>query len=363
MGGQRVELCGVSVDVETEYEEFARYLEGQFPERVTEARLADVVVRVRWTEGAEELTPRTVFPGWEVETRIDRHVHAGAGGVVCLQMDDAPQVAIACAPGTPRRFEVRFHYAVDPVGWRRTVKRALRGRRLAGLRRARMSTLTYYAIYYAVWWHLEAQGLAHPLHAGAVAIDGRGLLLAGLPGCGKSTLAASFLGTPGVELLADNVVLHDGARIFGCFEPLLLDEPTRAWLAERVPLSAVGRSHQYARDAFHAPHRVDALPLGAAVILARGRDTRLERLGARECARMLLAINEAAKEIRRYHVLAGIFALVEREGLRHYEQRIAHLDALLAGVPCYWLRVREGAPGEALGVLRELTGPAREAAS
>src|SRR5204863_4425714 len=138
--------------------------------------------------------------------------------------------------------------------------------------------------------------------AAGVALDGRGLLLAGLPGCGKSTLAASFLGSPGVELLADNVVLHDATHVYGCFEPLLLDAATRAWLAERVPLHAVGRRHQYDRDAFHAPHRTGGVPPGAAVILARGRETRVERLGARECARMLLAINEAAKEVRRYHV-------------------------------------------------------------
>ena len=40
-------------------------------------------------------------------------------------------------------------------------------------------------------------------------LDGRGILLGGLPGCGKSTLVTSFLGTPGAELLADNIVLHD----------------------------------------------------------------------------------------------------------------------------------------------------------
>jgi len=174
---------------------------------------------------------------------------------------------------------------------------------------------------------------------------------------------ATALAADGLELLSDNVVLHDGGQIFGCFEPLLLDAATRAGLGPRLPLTPVGRQHQYARDAFHAPHRVGGVPLGAAVVLARGRETRLERLAPRECARLLAAINEVAKEVRRYHVLAALLGLLERDALAHVEARVADLDRLLAGVPCYWLTVREGVPAEATALLRELAGRAKEAAS
>jgi hypothetical protein len=307
--------------------------------------------------------PDAVFPGWPTETRVDRHVWLGPGTVLCLRQDDAPQIAVASRPGPPRRLELRFHFSLDADGWREGARRLLRWRRLPALRRGRLSTLTYYAVYYPVWWHLEARALAHPLHAAAVALDGRALLLGGLPGCGKSTLATSFLGTPGADLLSDNVVLHDGAAVHGCFEPLLLDAATRGWLAERVPLTPIGRRHQYARDAYHLPHRTGGVPLAAAVVVARGRATRLTRLAAGECARLLLAANEAAKEVRRYHVLAALLGLAEREALAHLEQRIVDLDRLLAGVPCYWLEAREGAPAEAVATLRELAATAREAAS
>ena len=367
MHRQRIELCGVSVEVETDHADFGSYLAAQFaPCTATEP--ADVAVRVRWTDGPRaQLAPRAVFPDWPVETRVDRHVWLGAGTVLCLRQDDAPQIAIASRPtpatGPPRRLELRFHFSLDAEGWRETAKRFLRWRRLATLRRARLSTLTYYAVYYPVWWHLEARGLAHPLHAAGVALGGRALLLGGLPGCGKSTLATALLAAPGAELLSDNVVLHDGAELHGCFEPLLLDAASRARLAERVPLSPVGRRHQYARDAYHAPHRDDGVPLAAAVVLARGRATRLERLAADECARVLLAANEAAKEVRRYHVLAALLGLAERPALAHFERRIVDLERLLAGVPCYWLEVRDGAPEEAVAILRDLAGPAREVAS
>src|SRR5207253_8889564 len=59
----------------------------------------------------------------------------------------------------------------------------------------------------------------------------------------------------------------------------------------------------------------------------------------------------------------GSLGLLERDALAHVEARVADLDRLLAGGPCYWLTVREGVPAEATALLRELVGRAKEAAS
>jgi hypothetical protein len=129
-------------------------------------------------------------------------------------------------------------------------------------------------------------------------------------------------------------------------------------------VTALGRQHPYMRrDAFHAPHRTGGVPVGAAVVVTRGPETRLEPLAPGECARILIAINQAAKEVRRYHVLAAVMGLVEREALGRAGERDSHLHRLLAGVPCYRLQVREGAPAEAVAVLVDLMAPpAREVA-
>lgn len=295
--------------------------------------------------------------------RVDRHIEMGPGRLVWTRVDDAPQIAVATehADGI-RRFELRYLFTLGGGGWRERLKRVARARRLPTLRRGRFSTLTYYSVYYPVWWHLESRGAAHPLHAAGVALHGQGVLLAGLAGAGKSTITANFLGVPGAELLSDNVVLHDETRLFGCFEPLLLDASARAALGAGHGLTPLGRRHVFARDAFMAPHRTDGVPLAAAVLLARGSGTRLVRLGARDLARMLLAINEAAKEVRRYHVFAAILGLVEPTGLAQVAERAARLERLLARVPCYRLEMREANPAEAVAMVSELVSPAAEVA-
>src|SRR5438094_200705 len=329
----RIELCGVALDVVTDHPALARYLEGHFSNLQPAGAAAgdpDVSVRVRWTEGPRDsVRPETVFPGWQADTMIHRDVHVGPNRVMWLRVDDVASLAIASEHGgRTRRFELCFHFGLGSRGWRERLKRA------AG----------------------------HPLHAAGVAIGGRALVLAGLPGAGKSTLATSLLAVPGAELLADNVVLHDGRQIYGCFEPLLLDEQARAWLGQRSALRALGRRHVFARDAYHAPHRTGGLAPGAVVVLARGRETRLTPIDAETCARTLLAINEVAKEVRRYHVLAAILGMVEPEAQAQAHERAARLERLLAGVPCYVLEAREGAPAEAVALLRDLVTPARQAA-
>ncbi|TMB37875.1 MAG: hypothetical protein E6J55_25485 [Deltaproteobacteria bacterium] len=363
----RIELCGVALDVVTDHPALARYLEGHFSNLQPAGAAAgdpDVSVRVRWTEGPRDsVRPETVFPGWQADTMIHRDVHVGPNRVMWLRVDDVASLAIASEHGgRTRRFELCFHFGLGSRGWRERLKRAVYRRKLPALRRSRLSTLTYYAVYYPVWWQLESRGAGHPLHAAGVAIGGRALVLAGLPGAGKSTLATSLLAVPGAELLADNVVLHDGRQIYGCFEPLLLDEQARAWLGQRSALRALGRRHVFARDAYHAPHRTGGLAPGAVVVLARGRETRLTPIDAETCARTLLAINEVAKEVRRYHVLAAILGMVEPEAQAQAHERAARLERLLAGVPCYVLEAREGAPAEAVALLRDLVTPARQAA-
>jgi hypothetical protein len=74
---------------------------------------------------------------------------------------------------------------------------------------------------------LERRGL-HRLHAAAFSVEGHGVLLAGAPGTGKSTLLLQALRTGGGELLSDDTPLIGRDAIIKAF-------PLRLALAEGSP--------------------------------------------------------------------------------------------------------------------------------
>ncbi len=381
LSGKVVELCGVSVDVRSENPAFSAYLDNQFPfsssfgaammpgQRQAPSNAAtnatkpplqsggeNAAIRslVRWTEGPRpDFDPGKVFPGWEAGEQLDRYIHASPDGLLWLRVDDVPQIAIASNwKGGRRSIELRYHFTLGAGPFLEPLKRLARWRWLPAKRRHRFSTIVYYAVYYPVWWHLECTRAAHPLHAGAVVLDGKAILLAGLPGSGKSTVAVSFLNVPEAALLSDNIVLHDGTNIWGCYEPLLLGDEHSS---RPAGLHQTGQRHAFNRNAYHAPHLNRAFSPSAVVILCRGKRTELEAIPNSQCFRMLLAINEAAKEMRRYHVFGAVFSIAESRGLECALTRVSRLEQMVGSLPCFRLHVREGAPEEAVNELTRLS--------
>src|SRR5437899_3870224 len=127
---QRIDLCSVALDVVTDHPPLARYLEDHFSHlqpAVAAAGDPDVSVRVRWTEGPREsVRPETVFPDWQVDTMIHRHVHVGPNRVMWLRVDDVASLAIASEHGErTRRFELCFRFSLGRGSWRERLKRAV----------------------------------------------------------------------------------------------------------------------------------------------------------------------------------------------------------------------------------------------
>ena len=68
MRRRRIALSGVTVEIETEHADLARYLAAQFPDGDAARGTPDIAVCVRWTDGPRPtLTPEAVFPGWPAD--------------------------------------------------------------------------------------------------------------------------------------------------------------------------------------------------------------------------------------------------------------------------------------------------------
>jgi len=84
-------------------------------------------------------------------------------------------------------------------------------------------SLMSYLVYYPLLWQLERTRGWVALHASALASQRGSLLVGGLGGVGKTTTCVALLQQPGIELIAENLVLTDGEFVYPCYEPIRLN--------------------------------------------------------------------------------------------------------------------------------------------
>lgn len=83
-------------------------------------------------------------------------------------------------------------------------------------------TLTYPCLYYPLFWFLEYFKDTYPLHASAVGLQGKGVIICGLEGMGKTSLALSLLKEAGSSFLSDNLIFYDRNKVYPCYELIRL---------------------------------------------------------------------------------------------------------------------------------------------
>ena len=105
-------------------------------------------------------------------------------------------------------------------------------------------------------------GGAIPLHASAVAIEGRAIVLVGGSGLGKSTLAAALCDHSGASLLGDDAVVIE--RRADSFHVIALEESH--WL-DAASARALGRPGEFGDKAPLVPLRVDVKSAKLAMIV------------------------------------------------------------------------------------------------
>lgn len=149
--------------------------------------------------------------------------------------------------------------------------------------------------YPALWW--AGMTGAVPLHVSGAAVHGRGVLLAGPGGVGKSTLLRDSL-SDGAIPVSDNLCVGEGTMVHGLLEPLRSE-------------GGSGRRMPHGRRESTWSQRLDCLPVDHVLVLHRGTGPRAAVLPvtASAAARVLTAGTYAAGELRRYWAFAATLAL------------------------------------------------------
>ncbi len=290
---------------------FVRYVAvAMAPYVVTDAREPDIRSGLEWIDAPTPRKAEEAFGAIEWERRPDRDVWVAGNRVTWTRIDDFTDLRLR-AEWSSGRLELsgRYWFQVGREAGLESLRRWRWRSSMDRLRGRRYSTLLYYLVYYpALWWLSRHRGW-HVLHGGAVTTPAGTALLTGMPGCGKSTLAVSWLGDPQARMLSDNLILHDGRRLLACPELLLLDRRSLALAGVEASarMEATGERRVFERDAYR-PREVCLEPVEASAIFCvqRGRVSALAELAQVDAFRVIRAGNTMAKEVRRLEIMAEV---------------------------------------------------------
>lgn len=261
----------------------------------------------------------------DVETATARFDTARLTSVTrdCWSDGTRTVLANACGSGFDLQIEVTDAHLAVTARYRPPAP--VRG--LNTLTRRRFSLLAGQTlVHYPVLWRAGWRGRV-PLHAGVLATTAGLPLLVGPSGVGKSTVIGAAV-AEGAAATSDNLCCGDGSDCFGLAEPLRLT-------------GGAARRTSHGRSDTELTGRVGSLMPDRVVVLARGRETRIEAAKPDDAARSLVAGTYAAGELRRYWQFAATLALATGRGPAHppvHEVAAGYTDRL----PCLRVQVGDG---------------------
>jgi hypothetical protein len=339
------EIHGVRLRLESELPAFIDYAKVALEPYIAEDKgRFDIRSFLQWRDGPPppKGSDAGTAPGFDPipwTRRPDRDLYIGGDGALWLRIDDFPDLQMKLAMRDESVDLVgRYFFHLSGGGAAESLQRLRHRSQIEALRGRRFSTLLYYFFYHPLIWWLSRGAGWNLLHGGAVTTRIGAVLMAGMPGCGKSTLSVAMLADADQKMLSDNLVLHDGENVLAMPELLLLDERSRKLAgAGAQRLVATGEQRVYARDAYRVAE-VELSPQRAAVLLhvERASEFTLKPLAPRESAARLRAANRMAKEVRRVGIMSEVLDLVS--GARRFDEAGA-ADKLAAVVPSFQLHV------------------------
>jgi hypothetical protein len=191
-------------------------------------------------------------------------------------------------------------------------------------------------VHYPALWQGSLHDSAIPIAGCVLAIEGKGVLLTGPSGVGKSTLVGQELAA-GAIAISDNLVVVDRDGVaHGVVEPIRADF---SLLPPGIATPIPGRKTTHGRGEGHLAHREDSVRIDAVVLLRRtGAAPGVTKADPQDAARELAAATYTAGELRRYWPLAAALAVGTGRGPVH-PTITENTRRLCEAVPCLELEL------------------------
>jgi hypothetical protein len=302
------ELHGIRADIRTSNVELMAYVRAHLgPAALAPQPSPDLLVDLDWRWGTGAATAEDGAASAATGERVGRHLMESDGRLHWSRVPGFEGLSMAAGSGGST-VEVAASCRYAPRDALARLRYLKAGRREKKTYRT-FFKLLYYALYFPVAWFAERSRGWEILHASAVEKDGRGLVLAGHGGAGKSTLALSLMADPSFRFISDNLIFHDGKRIYSLPEPVRLDASSlgaiRAEGFEPQPAGLPRTAHP--KPTFRVePGRVAPSAEAAALVVLRFTDhSFLRSLKVSEAAAHLVGARDLVREVEDYRSVAA----------------------------------------------------------
>jgi hypothetical protein len=318
-------LLGVQFQIQTDYPPYARYLKLHFGALLeVKNTAADISVNASWNKE----TVSNHFAGYD---KVGGSIYQSKESLIWLKKLGSRRLELHLQLNQNQK-----KLTVNGIYHKKSPKDDLKylfGKNEQSL----FFDLTYYYIYFPLFWYLEAFSGIHPLHASSLFINGKCIVLSGLEGIGKTTLALGLLSKPEAQLMSDNLIGYDAQGVRGCPEPIRLHEDGRK-LVSHIAMTPMN-DFKADKGFYQLETIITQSAQPVLVILPRfSEQTSLESITASRCADVLLNTNELTGELGKYDEFFSLLNLIDPiAGLR--EKRRKDLETLLSSADCYFLKM------------------------
>ena len=323
-------LAGVRVRVTTDAPEYARFLKAYVQRAATEpGQPADVEIQARWL--MDPLGHKRLPPVEAAQELAAIGSNAWLAGTRLVKLEKIRR----------RRFRFDFRLAERRLSAQITCH--ARGLSTCLERRddALYANLSYYLVFYPLFWYLEAFRGTHLLHAAAVQAGASTMIVFGLDGAGKTLLTLGALGRwPQARVIADNLILHDGSSIMSCLQPVKVRHEHESL----VPRDRLTRLASYELRSYYEPKEPvlsQAVERGLFLLPRFTGAPSLEPVDREEALRVIEATNGLPFEVETYDHYARLLNLLG-SGTSLAPARREALRALLARCEVYRVGIGKG---------------------
>lgn len=203
----------------------------------------------------------------------------------------------------------------------------------------------YFLFYYPLFWSLENFKGIFPMHASCVDTPKGGIIIAGLPGSGKSvTSLALWSKYSDNRLLSDNIILHDRQDVYACPEPIRLHAEGKQLVGDDRLARIDAKDRKSSKGFYMVRKGRSEISKPAIFLLIRlSEKYSLKEIDTEAAVKMAFNQNLQGAELLNYFEYASLLSFLNTEK-SIFKERMDTLNTLFKGMRSFSLSVPRNKP-------------------